>query len=537
MLSHLSTLERSLVQLEEMQDIISSSMMGTWRIELPDNGKPRMGADKRMIEILGLDESAIETMSPEEVYEAWFSNVTKDSLPSVLNSVEIMKTEKRDENTYLWVHPKLGERYVRCGGVGHRVDDGYVLRGYHYDVDDIVKEQMKQHEELVVAYAAAEQANRSKTVFLNSMSHDIRTPMNAIIGFTSLAQAHVDNPELVKDYLAKIHMSSEHLLSLINDILDMSRIESGSVKLEEKPLYLPGLIEELNTMMQGLAASKHQHLYVNIKNIKNEDVVADKLRLNQVLLNIISNAIKFTGVGGNIFVSMEEKPCDKECYATYEFSVRDNGIGISKDFIGHVFDSFAREQTSTVSGIQGTGLGLSIAKKIVNMMGGTIDVESEVGEGSTFTITVTLRIANIAVKSKMADGSEVIHDFRGKRVLLVEDNELNREIAQAILTDFGMEVDTVTDGIEAVNVIATQPKDRYDVILMDIQMPKMDGYSATKEIRTLRCNQKANIPIIAMTANAFDEDKRKAYACGMNGHIAKPLKLQEIVDTLGFVLK
>ena len=170
-------------------------------------------------------------------------------------------------------------------------------------------------------------------------------------------------------------------------------------------------------------------------------------------------------------------------------------------------------------------------------MGGTIDVESEVGEGSTFTITVTLRIANIAVKSKMADGSEVIHDFRGKRVLLVEDNELNREIAQAILTDFGMEVDTVTDGIEAVNVIATQPKDRYDVILMDIQMPKMDGYSATKEIRTLRCNQKANIPIIAMTANAFDEDKRKAYACGMNGHIAKPLKLQEIVDTLGFVLK
>lgn len=529
-------LKKSMTQLEEMQDIIFSSNLGTWRIELPNEGHPRLKADKRMFELLGINDAESQKMSPEEVYDFWFTRISTESIQSVFNSVELMKQEKKDENTYLWNNPVLGERYVRCGGIGHKSADGYVLRGYHYDVDDIVRAQMMQHEQLVVAYSAAEQASRAKTVFLSSMSHDIRTPLNAIIGFTALARTHHEDAAMVQDYLSKIQTASAHLLNLINDILDMSRIESGSVHLDEKPLNLPDMVKNLETMVLGLVSAKQQTLHIDANDIKHNNVVADKLRVNQILLNIVSNAIKFTGIGGDIFISMSEKPCEQEEFASYEFIIRDTGIGISEDFIGNIFDSFSREQSSTVSGIQGTGLGLSIVKNIVHMMGGTIAVESEEGKGSTFTVNLTLRISDTQAEALHHGESEGQCDFTGKRALIVEDNELNSEIAQAILEDLGMEVDVVVDGIEAVNAINTEPEDKYDVVLMDIQMPKMDGYSATKEIRTLRNNKKANIPIVAMTANAFEEDRRKAFECGMNGHIAKPLRLQEIIDNLRNVL-
>ena len=528
------------------------------------------------------------------------------------------------------------------------------------------QELREQQEQLSLALAAAQQANKAKTMFLNSMSHDIRTPMNAIIGFTALAQTHIDHPEQVQDYLAKISTSSAHLLSLINDILDMSRIESGSVKLEEKPVHIPDLLHDLRAMIQGLINARQQNLYIDTQDVHNEDVITDKLRLNQILINIVGNAIKFTPVGGDIIIHLVEKPCQTSGFTTYEFSIKDTGIGMSPAFLDHVFDTFSREQSATVSGIQGTGLGMAITKNIVEMMGGTIAVESEEGKGSKFTVTLTVRLASqpiryepiaelrgaralvvdddidtcrsvckmlrsidmqpdwtvtgkeavlraqdaaemndeykvyivdylmpdmngieairrirrviredvpiivltaydwtdfeqeareagatafvakpifmselrsvltkpVQIETPDGGNAEKAYDYRGKRVLLVEDNELNRELALAILKETGMEIDTAEDGIEAVNIINEAPAGRYDLVLMDIQMPRMDGYTATREIRTLSNNRKANIPIVAMTANAFDEDRRKAFACGMNGHIVKPIDMQAIGEVL-----
>ena len=796
--------------LDEMREIFAASRMGSWSIYLGDGKQPRMVADDLMLDLLGIGN---DSLTPEQVYERWFSNIHPDAVQSVLDSVEKMKKTGRDENTYLWIHPTLGERYVRCGGTAKAKDGGYVLRGYHYDVDETVREQkrkdqalteqieiinalsksfrnvfvanlrdgmarvirldgsykvkavrdvaemtfpfdavvekwvqetvhpddkekirktvnmenmrkvfskqeqfigtyrniedgvqhyyqfdfrrvgdtdnvvagfqiidtiveeqearlqeQKEHQEaLSNALAAAKQANKAKTTFLNSMSHDIRTPMNAIIGFTALAQTHIDDKAQVEDYLAKISTSSTHLLSLINDILDMSRIESGTVKLEEKTVHIPDLLHDLRTMIQGLVNSKNLNLFIDTQDVTHEDVLTDKLRLNQVLLNIVSNAVKFTQPGGDIIIRLIEKPCRARHYTTYEFSVKDNGIGMSQEFQEHIFETFTREYSSTVSGIQGTGLGMAITKNIVDMMGGDIKVESQEGKGSIFTVTLNLRLANEPIKyepipellgarvlvvdddmntcrsvSKMlrdiqmrpdwtASGKEAIvraqdaadmqdeykvyiidylmpdmngietvrrirkvisedvpiivltaydwadfeyeareagvtafvskpifmselrevltqpvvseglakkeenkkvYDYSGKRVLLAEDNELNREIATAILEETGMIIDSVCDGDEAVAAINNSPAGKYDLILMDIQMPKMDGYTATREIRTLADNEKANIPIVAMTANAFEEDRRMAYEAGMNGHIIKPISIEAIAKVL-----
>ncbi len=554
----------------------------------------------------------------------------------------------------------LEMRYVSVEGAD------LVAVGFRY-VDAVVKAEAEHRELLQQALATAQQANKAKTTFLNSMSHDIRTPMNAIIGFTALAQTHIDDKSQVQDYLGKISTSSTHLLSLINDILDMSRIESGTVKLDEKAVHIPDLLHDLRTMIQSLVNAKNLNLFIDTQDVIHEDVLTDKLRLNQVLLNIVSNAIKFTQPGGDIMIRLAEKPCSLKHYTTYEFSVKDNGIGMSQEFLGHIFETFTREYSATVSGIQGTGLGMAITKNIVDMMGGEIQVESEEGKGSLFTVTLNLRLAGEPVKSEpipellgakalivdddantclsvskmlrdiemrpdwttsakeaivhareaaemkdeykvyiidylMPDmnGIETVrrirkvisedvpiivltaydwadfeyearqagvtafvskpifmselravltqpviregiekekekkktYDYSDKRVLLVEDNELNREIATAILEETGMTIDSVNDGDVAVSTINGAPADKYDLILMDVQMPKMDGYTATREIRTLPDNKKANIPIVAMTANAFDEDKRKAFEAGMNGHIIKPISIDEIARVL-----
>ncbi len=949
----LDEVAKSYEKLDEMHEIIAASKMGIWAIYLIDGQAPRMEANDLMQGLLGV---ADKHLTPEETYDAWFTNIVPDSVQSVLRSVEKMKAEGRDENTYLWKHPVLGERYVRCGGTAKPVEGGFVLRGYHYDVDEVVREQKKkdralreqiaiidtlaknfknvfvanlnsgtarvvrlaedydvravtdvmdsefpydpvikqwiqenvhpddkeritkafafenlrkvfseqneyngtyrsteggethhyqfdfkkaddsgnivagfqvidaiveeherqarrereledarargerehaevvnslstiystifvadiathrykvltsvplmketippegtfddvksqimepfivpeyrdsmrafldldtlaqrlestnsitteykaptgqwmqsrfiakkrgedgaakevlyvasditkeklrdleQQEALAQALAAAQQASKAKTTFLNSMSHDIRTPMNAIVGFTALAQTHSDDQAQVQDYLGKISTSSMHLLSLINDILDMSRIESGTVKLQEAEVHIPDLLHDLRTMIQSLIKSKNQNLFIDTQDVMHEDVVTDKLRLNQVLLNIVGNAIKFTQPGGDIIIRLAEKPCSIKGHTTYEFSVKDNGIGMSKEYLEHIFETFSREHSATVSGIQGTGLGMAITKNIVDMMNGDIQVESEQGKGSLFTVTLDLRIANgfaatepipelLGAKALVVDddmdtcrsiskmlrdiqmrpdwttsGKEaVVHaqdaaemmdeykayiidylmpdmngietvrrirkviraevpiivltaydwadfedeatqagvtafvskpifmselravltqpatgngaegpqagtekkeapDYRGKRVLLVEDNELNLEIATAILEETGMTVDTAEDGDIAVATIDKAPSDRYDLVFMDIQMPRMDGYTATREIRTLPDNRKANIPIVAMTANAFEEDRQRAYKAGMNGHIIKPISIEAIAKVL-----
>ena len=413
------------------------------------------------------------------------------------------------------------------------------------DVTEEKEREIEQDKNLRNALAAAEHANKAKTAFLNNMSHDIRTPMNAIIGFTALATAHIGNTELVQDYLKKIYTSSQHLLSLINDVLDMSRIESGSVRIEYTTVHLPDILHDLRTIIQGAVYSKKQDFYIDTKDMLHEDIITDRLRLTQVLLNIISNAVKFTPVGGMIHVGISEQPCGKEGYTMVIFRVKDNGIGMSPEFQEHIFDSFTREHTVTENGIGGTGLGMAITKNIVDMMGGRIQVESEVGKGTEFTVTLECEISRMTTKPESASeqgelpGNELQkpkaedrRSYAGKRVLLVEDNELNREIATAIMQEIGLDADTAEDGTDAVDIMSSAEGRKYDLIFMDIQMPKMDGYTATREIRTLNDPKCANIPIIAMTANAFEEDRKKAIKAGMNGHIAKPISVDVILENL-----
>ena len=388
---------------------------------------------------------------------------------------------------------------------------------------------------LQLAVQRETKANLAKREFLFNMSHDIRTPMNAIIGFTALAQTHIDDRGQVEDYLKKISVSSQHLLSLINDVLDMSRIESGKVTLEAKPVHLPELVHELRDIIQAVVSKKDLSLTLDTVGVENEDVIADPLRLEQILINVLANAVKFTPDGGQIGLWIVQKDTAPAGYADFEFHIKDNGIGMSEEFQKHIFEQFARERTSTVSKIQGTGLGLAITKSLVDMMGGRITVKSEQGKGSEFTISLRFPIGE--AKTGQTPPAAKASAFTGKKLLVVEDNELNLEIASTLLKEAGFAVDTAENGKIAVEKVEAASADRYDLILMDIQMPEMDGYEATRRIRALPDAKKAALPIVAMTANAFEDDRKNALHAGMNGHIAKPLDIQKLFQVLSELLK
>mgnify|MGYP001077877044 FL=1 len=388
---------------------------------------------------------------------------------------------------------------------------------------------------LQLAVQRETKANLAKREFLFNMSHDIRTPMNAIIGFTALAQTHIDDRGQVEDYLKKISVSSQHLLSLINDVLDMSRIESGKVTLEAKPVHLPELVHELRDIVQAVVSEKDLSLTLDTVGVENEDIIADPLRLEQILINVLANAVKFTPDGGQISLWIVQKDTAPAGYADFEFHIKDNGIGMSEEFQKHIFEQFARERTSTVSKIQGTGLGMAITKSLVDMMGGRITVKSEQGKGSEFTISLRFPIGE--AKTEQTPPAAKASAFTGKKLLVVEDNELNLEIASTLLKEAGFEVDTAENGKIAVEKVEAASADRYDLILMDIQMPEMDGYEATLRIRALPDTKKAALPIVAMTANAFEDDRKNALRAGMNGHIAKPLDIQKLFQVLSELLK
>ena len=388
---------------------------------------------------------------------------------------------------------------------------------------------------LQLAVQRETKANLAKREFLFNMSHDIRTPMNAIIGFTALAQTHIDDRDQVEDYLKKISVSSQHLLSLINDVLDMSRIESGKVTLEAKPVHLPELVHELRDIIQAVVSEKDLSLTLDTVGVENEDIIADPLRLEQILINVLANAVKFTPDGGQISLWIVQKDTAPAGYADFEFHIKDNGIGMSEEFQKHIFEQFARERTSTVSKIQGTGLGMAITKSLVDMMGGRITVKSEQGKGSEFTISLRFPIGE--AKTEQTPPAAKASASAGKKLLVVEDNELNLEIASTLLKEAGFAVDTAENGKVAVEKVEAASADRYDLILMDIQMPEMDGYEATRRIRALPDTKKAALPIVAMTANAFEDDRKNALRAGMNGHIAKPLDIQKLFQVLSELLK
>ena len=525
-------LEESRQALLETDEIIASAGFGVWHIILEDGKAPRMRGNAKMIELLGITG---QKLTEEEIYDFWYSRIDEGAVPSVQNSVSEMLEGKLSENTYLWNHPEKGSIYVRCGGTASALGEhAHHLSGYHSDVTEIVRTEQEKQKALSDALTAAERANRAKTVFLNNMSHDIRTPMNAIVGFTGLAASNIDQPELVKDYLQKISVSSQHLLSLINDVLDMSRIESGKVTIEEGDVHLPDVIQDLRTIIQADVAAKQQELLIDTQDLQHEDIITDKLRLNQVLLNILSNAIKFTPAGGSIRFRVIEEPSSQADNTDFVFRIKDNGIGMSKEFQTTIFEAFTRERTSTVSGTQGTGLGMAITKNLVDMMGGTISVQSEQGKGSEFIVRIPCRIGESKAVSSEAPAAA---DFTGKRILLAEDNEMNQMIAAAILEDVGFTIDIASNGAEAVEKMEQAPAGTYDVVLMDIQMPQMDGYEAARRIRAMNDPEKAAIPILAMTANAFEEDRKIALDAGMNGHLTKPYDVNAIMKTLSEILK
>ena len=548
-----------------------------------------------------------------------------------------------------------------------------------FDVDREKQEEIKKQKAvernnllLKEALAVANHANQAKTTFLNSMSHDIRTPMNAIIGFTSLAATHIDNKKAVADYLQKITVSSNHLLSLSNDVLDMSRIESGRTKLEEKEVRLPDVLHDLRSIVHSSVQGKQLDFFIDTQDVLHENVMVDKLRLNQVLLNILGNAIKFTPARGTVSLRVIENPCPRQGYAEYEFRIKDTGIGMSLEYQQHIFEPFSREESSVVNGVQGSGLGMAITKNIVDMMNGAIAVHSEEGKGTEFTVILDLELAGEAVSqevipelnnmhalvadddfntcssvSKMLttigmrpewttsgkeailrtryakesgdefrafiidwlmpdmNGIEVVRRirseigedtpiiiltaydwsgieeeareagvtgfcskplflselrevlsrpfakrevkdvekevmdmsvFQGKRILLAEDNELNRELAEAIFTEAGFLLEMAENGKLALEMLQAHEAGYYDLIISDIQMPVMDGYELSRQVRRLEDGKKAGIPILALTANAFEEDRQQVMEVQMNGHLAKPIDMEEVLKTIKEVL-
>ena len=391
--------------------------------------------------------------------------------------------------------------------------------------------------ELEKAVLEAKNANEAKTRFLFNMSHDIRTPMNAIIGFSELLEKHIDEKDKAIDYLGKIKSSSNFLLSLINYVLEMARIESGKLALKKEVGCVTELIESLTDVFEP-GVKKKFITYSCETDIQHKYVIGDETKVREIFINIIGNSVKYTPEGGKISVSVKEEPFEKENYIAYRIIVEDNGIGMSKEYLPHIFEEFSREHTSTESKVTGTGLGLPIVKSLIDMMGGTIEVESQLGCGTKMNVVLPFELASEKqiLEEKQKEKEKISDSILGKRVLLAEDNELNAEIAMTVLKENGLKAERAANGKQCMEMLKKMPEDYYDMILMDIQMPEMDGYEATKRIRNLD-DARADIPIVAMTANAFEEDRQKALESGMNAHVSKPVDMNMLFKVMAQILK
>ena len=392
--------------------------------------------------------------------------------------------------------------------------------------------EQKQQKLLQEAARLADSANKAKSTFLFNMSHDIRTPMNAIIGYAELGEKHLKEPTILEDYFEKILLCGKKMLHLIDNILELARIENDKATLDETITDISKNFDLCIDMFRKPIEEKHQTLKVN-KNIRYPYLYMDDARSSEITINILSNAVKYTGEGGNISCTLNQYPGEKEGWSVLELIIADNGIGMSEEFQKHIFESFSQERSSTDSGIEGSGLGMGIVKKLVDLMNGKITVQSKPGAGSTFTITLPLKIANAEDRNpKHADGQLNIKKLKGKRILLVEDNDLNAEIATELLTEEGIMIEIAENGVACIDMINKAKQNYYSLILMDIQMPIMNGYEASRRIRELKDGNKSQIPIVAMTANAFEEDKRMALVSGMNDHVAKPIDMNVLLPTI-----
>ena len=402
-------------------------------------------------------------------------------------------------------------------------------------LDELAAKERQARKEAEASLKLANNANKAKSTFLFNMSHDIRTPMNAIMGFANIIAENVDNPLIVQDAITKVQKSSNVLLTLLNEVLDLARIESGKQQLDSVPCDLSKLLQNIRSILESNIESASL-CYEIINQLDNPLVICDQIKINQIMLNLLSNAIKFTPKGGHITFGIKQSEAVANGMAEYCLVVKDTGIGMSESFQKLAFNAFERERSATDSGIEGTGLGLAIVKKLVDLMDGHIEMRSELGQGTEFAIYLRLPVLQAMTSKPCPTQPKNSAQLKGKRILLVEDNELNREIANLTLTKAGMLVEEAENGMIAVDKLINAQPDYYDLVLMDIQMPVMDGYKATQEIRSLPQQELANIPIVAMTANSFDDDKRKAFEVGMNAHVAKPIDVPKLLEVLSGLL-
>ncbi len=507
---------------QNLEDILEGARTGIWTIELEEGCQPRMYTNRVMRMLLGVSDE----IEPEECYRHWFENIEPEYVEMVQEAVREIVETGRSEVIYPWKHPELGRIYVRCGGVPDKTfkKPGVCLNGYHQDITETMVAKGKQEQAIMELLEKVRRANSAKSEFLSHMSHDLRTPINGILGMLSIIEKSQDDPERQRDCRNKIRVSTEHLLSLVNDVLQFSKMDSGRTTEAEESFALRDILENSIALLDERAKERGIRLTLEEIDIQHGRVIGNPLYLQQILMNIIDNAIKYNHPQGAVFVQAKEMSCRGDT-AEYQFVVEDTGIGIGEEFKKHIFEPFTQEHKSARTHYNGVGLGMSIVKQLVDQMKGHIEVESQIGSGSMFRITLPMQIDGVRDAQAVDEGQNETGTIDGMRVLLVEDNEINCEIIEFMLKDAGAKVVTANDGKEAVDAFAASAPETFDCVLMDLMMPVMSGYEAARVIRAMDRADAKTVPIIALSANAFDEDVAMAKDAGMNEHLAKPVDM------------
>ena len=519
---------------QSLENILEGARTGIWTIELEEGCQPRMYADRTMRILLGVPEG----IGPEECYRHWFERIEPDYAAMVEEAVQEMLKTGRSEVIYPWDHPSLGKIYVRCGGVPDRTFEkpGSCLNGYHQDITETMVTRKKQEQSIMELLERVRQANSAKSEFLSHMSHDLRTPINGILGMLAILEKSQDDPERQRDCRKKIRVSAEHLLSLVNDVLQVSRLESGRPAAVEEPFDLCAVLEECVTVLSPLAEERTVRLELETNGLRHTRAVGNPLHFKQILMSVIDNALKYNRPNGSVSVRVEETAF-REGTASCRFVIEDTGIGIGEDFKAHIFEPFTQEHQGARTDYTGAGLGMSIVKKLVDQMRGTVTVDSRLGRGSVVQIVLPVRVDEMQSGQAAEEARDVQGGIAGMQVLLVEDNQINCEIVEYLLKDAGAEVATANDGKAAVEAFEASAPGTFNCILMDLMMPVMSGYEAARVIRGLKRPDAGTVPIIALSANAFEEDVALAKDAGMNEHLAKPVdigKMLKVMSRLGY---
>ena len=512
-----------------LEDILEGARTGIWTIELEEGCLPRMYADKTMRILLGVPDE----ITPEECYRHWFENIEPDYTEMVQEAVRQILESGRSEVIYPWNHPELGKIYVRCGGVPDSSfkKPGMSLNGYHQDITETMVTRRKQEQAILELLEKVRRANSAKSEFLSHMSHDLRTPINGILGMLAIQEKCQNDVEQQRDCREKIRMSAEHLLSLVNDVLLVSRLDSGIQAAANEPFDLHDALESCIAILSAQAQESGIRLVLEEVDLQHSKLIGNPLHLKQILMNVIDNALKYNRSHGRVFVQAKELAC-RNGTASYRFVVEDTGIGIDEDFKKHIFEPFTQKHQGARTNYNGAGLGLSIVKKLVEQMHGTIEVESKPGRGSVFRIILPIQVDQAWSAHPVDADRNVQTNIAGMRVLLVEDNKINCEIMEFMLKEAGVEVVTANDGKAAVDAFAASESGTFDCILMDLMMPVMSGYEASRVIRGLGRPDAESVPIIALSANAFEEDVALAKDAGMNEHLAKPVDINKMFQIM-----